>query len=246
MAENIQEILNKLFEISALDLRFSRALSEKNKITEELKKREQKHKDLTSFLQSKEKSKAEKLNVVAQQQKHLSAEQDKLKERRKSITTISDYKIQEKAEKEIEHAAKQLAMMEDKVLDDMEAAEDLGKDVEKASTDLAAYQQEFTSYRDGIAEALAAFEKTMTEAEESKKALTSGMDIKLLSAYRRISEKFPGTAMVAVNGNSCGGCYFTLGPQVLVQVSRAQQFVNCPSCGRILFLKKEKAEEVTG
>ncbi len=241
MAENTQEALTKLAQLSEIDVRYSRALSEKNKITEEIKRREAKLAELSKSLQAKEKDYQEKTSSYSQQEKFLKAEQEKLKDRRKSVSSINDYKTQGKAAKEIDFAVKQLFGMEEKMLASMEVFESLAKEVEAAKAAQASYEGELSTYKASVVEALENFQKTMSACEEERKAVSHNLDNRLLSAYRRISERYPGGALVPIKENSCGGCYFTLGPQIIVQASRGQQIVNCPSCGRILIIEK-KAE----
>ena len=70
----------------------------------------------------------------------------------------------------------------------------------------------------------------------SRDALAAKLDERTLSAYNRIRESvYNHLAVVTVyNGDSCGGCFSTVTPQRLIDISSNKKLVICEHCGRII------------
>jgi predicted nucleic acid-binding Zn-ribbon protein len=89
-----------------------------------------------------------------------------------------------------------------------------------------------------------------TEKEEAEllvqraKAETS-VEPRLLLAYNRIRQNFRnGLAVVAVERDSCGGCYNVIPPQRQSDIRLRKKMIVCEHCGRIL-IDNELSEGVT-
>lgn len=69
---------------------------------------------------------------------------------------------------------------------------------------------------------------------ESEKA-SSGIEDRLLNAYKRIrSNTRNGLAVVAVERDACGGCYNKIPPQRQLDIRTNKKIIVCEHCGRIL------------
>ncbi len=79
-----------------------------------------------------------------------------------------------------------------------------------------------------------ALEEEKLQAEREKAA--SKIDARTMSAYEHIRNSSNNhLAVVSVfNGDSCGGCFSTIAPQRLVDISSNKKMIVCEYCGRIL------------
>lgn len=81
---------------------------------------------------------------------------------------------------------------------------------------------------------------TKTDAEE--KSLQKAAEIarakveeRLLKAYTRIRNNYRnGLALVAIERDSCGGCFNEIPPQIQLEVAQRKKIIACEHCGRIL------------
>ena len=87
------------------------------------------------------------------------------------------------------------------------------------------------------------------EIEKSKGALfvkreALGRDIeqKVLSFYEKIRIWAGNTAVVPVKKQACYGCFMKLNDKTYSEVIKGEEIVNCPHCGRILYIERETAE----
>jgi uncharacterized protein len=61
------------------------------------------------------------------------------------------------------------------------------------------------------------------------------IDPRLLNAYHRIRNNYRnGLALVAIERDSCGGCFNQIPPQIQLEVSQRKKIIACEHCGRIL------------
>lgn len=75
-------------------------------------------------------------------------------------------------------------------------------------------------------------EKALRKIAASAEAL---IDERLLKAYHRIRNNYRnGLALVAIERDSCGGCFNQIPPQIQLEVSQRKKIIACEHCGRIL------------
>ncbi|MGL4611755.1 MAG: zinc ribbon domain-containing protein [Trueperaceae bacterium] len=78
----------------------------------------------------------------------------------------------------------------------------------------------------------------MTNLRSEREAIAREVNSSLLKQYEQVRKAKRGTAIAnIVNNERCGGCNVKLPIYVLQKVSKAQDIVRCPSCGRILWSK---------
>ena len=58
----------------------------------------------------------------------------------------------------------------------------------------------------------------------------------VLVEYEKLLEAREGQAMALLDGRVCQGCYVSVPSNLYVRLARGREMVNCPSCGRILYL----------
>ena len=67
-----------------------------------------------------------------------------------------------------------------------------------------------------------------------REVFLKNIDSKLLEVYERIRKSKGGIAIVEIKDGTCGACYMTIRPQLLIEVKDNDNFVQCESCSRIL------------
>ncbi len=88
----------------------------------------------------------------------------------------------------------------------------------------------------------AELDEIIAETEKEEKELlvesdnaSSGIEDRLLNAYKRIrSNTRNGLAVVAVERDACGGCYNKIPPQRQLDIRTNKKIIVCEHCGRIL------------
>lgn len=78
-------------------------------------------------------------------------------------------------------------------------------------------------------------EKEEKQLEKSSKKASALIEERLLLAYSRIRKNAKnGLAVVAIDRDSCGGCFNTIPPQRQLDIRQRKKIIVCEHCGRIL------------
>ncbi len=109
-----------------------------------------------------------------------------------------------------------------------EKVESLSAEFEKVNEEAAAQKQEIEQSK-GI---------LFVKREE----ISRNLEQKVLAFYEKIRIWAGNTAVVPVKKQACYGCYMKLNDKTYSEVIRADEIVNCPHCGRILYIEPVTAE----
>lgn len=245
MGEANTTLLSKLIALSKVDASLARILAESKQLESNLadkllslKKRKEEFAQRSSTL-------AERRERIRREEKRLKDEQQKLIDRRKGLATFTNYKLQQAAEKEIEHAAKQLGVYEEQLLVAIDEMESLEAEVEQAESELNQFETEVNELAGNSDATLQSLHERRQEKEAERAELARDIDPAQLAVYDRIMQRYPMDPVVPLSSDHhCQGCYMQVGPQMIVQVARGEELVKCRGCGRILYLTQpeEKSE----
>jgi predicted nucleic acid-binding Zn-ribbon protein len=104
--------------------------------------------------------------------------------------------------------------------------------IEKGKQELAKVQETVRGQEETLKTDVHRLEQELTEAE---KALPDDYR----DAYNRVVKARGQDAMAQVEGESCGGCYQQLTPNIMSQLAAAKA-VFCKTCGRLLYLPEDR------
>lgn len=137
---------------------------------------------------------------------------------------------------EIEHAEKEVAKAEDRLLDRMVAGEEYDRKVKDAAAAWKVAEGEVATERSRIqAEKASVDSDAVTLTAEHQKVLAEASG-ELVTLYQQIAKRHHGVALAALRGESCGQCGFLIRPHVVQEMRRGtEQVYRCDGCGRILY-----------
>jgi len=135
---------------------------------------------------------------------------------------------------EIQFAEKEIASVEDKILELMLNADARDKEVKAAQVELKEETAEIEKEKAQARERTAEDEKQLAEWRAKRDLLRAGVSEDLLRHYERVS-KFRGSGIAEVRDHKCVGCQVMLRPQTYNDVRTGQQTVVCDSCQRVLY-----------
>lgn len=136
---------------------------------------------------------------------------------------------------EIETCKREISRLEDQQLELMEQA-DAGHRLAREVTEQSAQiQRESDRILGDLAQREQALQKQFDELQAGRKDLAAAVEPGLLARYERLRRTKGEKAVVGVEHGACGGCHVGLPAQVILGCRSAQELVQCPNCGRILF-----------
>jgi len=236
---NKEEILTDqvllLVKIQEVDLRKSqyqideKALPEKLKIVKQIL---QKKKEEFTQLQLKstelDKGKRDKeLDLKVQEEQIV-----KLRDRLAKLKTNDEYKANLK---EIESAKVKKGELEEAILVSMEESDLLKKEISAGTQSITEAEQQFQVEKGKIEEALNQLSVSVRSIETEWVSLSEMLEKNILEDYKKLLIQRKGLAVVPLNGNTCGGCNFSLPPQLVSQVKVGEKILTCTYCSRMLY-----------
>jgi uncharacterized protein len=165
-----------------------------------------------------------------------------IKDQQEKISKYRDQSLKVKTNQEykallteIEHAEKEVARLEDKILEIMVAADVRKENLKQAEATLKADTAENEKEKEHVRSQTAQDEKELAELNEQRQLLRVGIGEDTLRHYDRVL-KLRGSAIAPVHDNQmCGVCRVILRPQVYQDVMKGEEIIHCDSCQRILY-----------
>ena len=158
-----------------------------------------------------------------------------LKKYEKQQENVKNSREFEAINKEIEMQELEIKACDKKIKDASYEIEEF--DTQKKHTDsLIASKQEILTIKQKELKVIT--EETSKEEDEllkSRAKAAESVESRLLIAYERIRKTFKnGLAVVAVERDSCGGCYNMIPPQRQSDIRLRKKMIVCEHCGRIM------------
>ncbi|MEK7286078.1 MAG: C4-type zinc ribbon domain-containing protein [Nitrospirota bacterium] len=228
-----------LVKLQSVDLRKSQNQLEEKSLPEQLKAAEailQKKKDAYAQLQLKtterDKAKREKeLDLKVQEEQIV-----KLRDRLSKLKTNDEYKANLK---EIESAKTRKGELEETLLLFMEEGDLMKKEIAEREQEVTESQQTFLAEQEKINAAIMTLSEATQLIETQWQDIAMLMDKNILNQYKKLIVMRKGTAVVSLNGNICGGCHFSLPPQLVAEIKVGEKIQNCTYCSRMIYLESK-------
>jgi len=183
----------------------------------------------------------ESLTQALGQRKKLELDAEQWKERARkyrsqssSVKTNEAYKA---LQQEIAGAESEASRIEDQVLEQMMAMEDIERRVKRVEAELKEADQAVTGEKKQIELQYMEEKKKATEAAAERDEIASKVPQEVLDLYTRIAKKHPGSAMAEARGDQCRACGLRVLPHIfqLLTSDTNEELFRCESCGRILY-----------
>jgi predicted nucleic acid-binding Zn-ribbon protein len=161
----------------------------------------------------------------------------------RNLKHAQNQKEYETAMREIDTLQKQVGAFETQIVEAMDEAEGVEKELEERADEIATLD----SKRDAaLKEFDSAIKKNKSEFDKEtarRKEIFATLPARLASVYDRMAQRSrDGIAVAEVVNGSCSACYMSLRPQALVNVKRGDEISLCENCARILYVPNREAE----
>jgi len=155
----------------------------------------------------------------------------KLRDQMSAAKTNEQYKA---FQHEIAYIEAEIRKAEDKILELMEQAEPLDKNVKAAETALKVEQKDVEAEKTRARERTSVDQKELAEQRGERQTVAGQMDPKFYAEYERVRKKTKNTPIADATEGRCSACQIALRPQFFQDLRRADRVMFCESCGRIL------------
>jgi len=144
---------------------------------------------------------------------------------------------------EISTAKQEKDALEERILIQMEGADELNRKLKSAEAALSKAREEGAATRSSLTAERRALEGEVTRIAGERKGQTAGVDTRALALYEQLLKGRRGIAVASVTGAMCNACHVRLRPTVEQQVRRNDGIVQCDSCQRILYFQSPPAAQ---
>ena len=143
---------------------------------------------------------------------------------------------------EIEHAKSQISDTEDAILRGLELADECVEELDAAREVAASAERDLGSRIAGLRSELKRLDDAVAVKKDERLRVATRVDSLALKRYDRILASKGDSALARVVDGACSGCRMKLPPQFVIEIKRADRLIECQSCGRILFWRRESED----
>jgi uncharacterized protein len=181
----------------------------------------------------------EEINGIAefiQQKKEAIKEAEALiKKYEKQSENVKNNREFEAINKEIEMQQLEVKLCEKHIKDANEEIAEKAVTLEKAKKAIAAKEGVLNGKKGELEKIIAATEKEETEFTNKAQKAREHVEPRLVASYEKIRNNFRnGLAVVPVERDACGGCFYSIPPQKQSEIKQRKKIIVCENCGRIL------------
>ena len=181
----------------------------------------------------------EEINGVTefiQQRKDAIKEAEALEKKyEKQSSNVKNNREFEAINKEIEMQQLEVKLAEKHIKDATEEIAEKAVLLEKAKKNIAAKEGILGTKKGELEKIIAANEKEEKHFNKLAAEAKENVDPRLFASYEKIRKSYRnGLAVVPVERDACGGCFYSIPPQKQSEIKQHKKVMICENCGRIL------------
>ncbi len=158
-----------------------------------------------------------------------------VKKYEKQSENVKNSREFEAINKEIEMQQLEVKLAEKHIKDANEEIAEKVQQLERAKKNISAKDNVLKTKKDELEKIIAANEKEEKQYQKLANDAREHVDERLLYSYDRIRKNYRnGMAVVPVERDACGGCFYYIPPQKQSEIKQRKKVMVCENCGRIL------------
>jgi len=172
---------------------------------------------------------------IAQKKEGIKDAEALVKKYEKQSDNVKNNREFEAINKEIEMQTLEIKLCEKHIKDATEEIAEKARQLEIAKKAVANKEGHLSGKKGELEKIIAETEKEEKHYNKEAEKARSHADERLLTSYDRIRKNYRnGLAVVAVERDSCGGCFHAIPPQKQSEIKLRKKIMVCENCGRIL------------
>jgi len=228
--------LQYLIELQKFDLRIFKIQDQQRKAPELLRAVEAPLQEIMTRLQALKKTGESLATQRRSAERELATQEDSLHKVRSRLSELKTNKEYQAHLFEIEQARKKKDSIEENVLEMMERVEENEKAIKELEEQASEAKNVFEAEKARVEAQIAELANELSDLERQQKMVAEAVEKPLLARYNRLKTMRKGFAVAEVRDGACGGCQLQLPPQLVAEVRRGDELMDCSYCHRILFM----------
>ncbi len=237
----VEEKLESLFVLQKIDSQIDKINFIKGELPMEVQDMEDEIAGLNTRIENIQEELTEMDNNILDRNRIKEETKNQIQKLEKQQNSVKNNREFESISKEIELAKLEIELCEKKLKDFTEKKQILENRMEDAKKILNSKVEEMTIKKDELTVIEGETNKDLDKLKIESNAAKENVDDRLIQAYDRIRTTYRnGLAIVAVDRDSCGGCYAKIPPQKQLEIKQRKKVIVCENCGRIFAYPKEQ------
>jgi uncharacterized protein len=172
---------------------------------------------------------------IEQKKEAIKEAQALAKKYEKQSSNVKNNREFEAINKEIEMQQLEVKLAEKHIKDANEEIAEKAVSLEKAKKTIASKEGVLNTKKGELEKIIAANEKEEKHFNKQASEAREHVDSRLLASYEKIRKSYRnGLAVVPVERDACGGCFYYIPPQKQSEIRQRKKVMVCENCGRIL------------
>ncbi len=233
----MQPEIKHLIELQAADSEITRLRSRLNAFPQQLAEIDKRLVEAKQQVTAKKESLTGSLKDRKTYEMDVEAWKEKAKKYRDQSFTVKTNEAYKALQHEIDHAEKEVAQAEERLLARMVDGEQFDTDVKFAEAELKGIERDTIADRQKVQAEQAAVQKELETKQAERTKLLPDVPADLLETYERIASRHHGIGLSAVRDQACSTCGLRVIPHVFQLLRRdgSNQIFQCETCSRILY-----------
>lgn len=174
-------------------------------------------------------------DFIAQRKEAIKEAEALVKKYDKQSSNVKNNREFEAINKEIEMQQLEVKLAEKHIKDATEEIAEKAVLLEKAKKNIATKENILATKKGELEKIIAANEKEERHFNKLASEARQHVDSRLLTSYEKIRKSYRnGLAVVPVERDACGGCFYYIPPQKQSEIKQHKKVMVCENCGRIL------------
>jgi predicted nucleic acid-binding Zn-ribbon protein len=158
-----------------------------------------------------------------------------VKKYEKQSNNVKNNREFEAITKEMEMQQLEIKLAEKHIKDATEEISEKAVLLEKAKKTIAAKEGILNTKKEELEKIIASTEKEEKHFNKMAAEAKESVDPRLLASYTKIRHSYRnGLAVVQVERDACGGCFYAIPPQKQSEIRQHKKIMVCENCGRVL------------
>lgn len=168
-------------------------------------------------------------------ERHLAEAQTRLSRYKDQLMEVKTNREYQAMQHEIAAAEREVRTTEDRILDRMEEAEALGRELARKEEALAAERSAVAAEKARLEAEARDLEALVARMADERARLVREIAPDALALFDAVARLRKGVAVVEASDGHCSVCHVRLRPQRFLEVRRNDSIIQCESCQRILY-----------
>ena len=240
---SVEQKLRALYDLQLVDSRIDKIKNMRGELPLEVEDLEAEVAGLTIRLEKMESSIKEIEDNVKSKKLFISETEDRIKKYKKQQEKVRNNREYDALSKEIEYLELEIELAEKHIREFFAQTELKQESLEETKTRLDDKKVHLDHKKSELSNILKDTENEEKALAEESEKLKSKIDERLVKAYTRIRNSVKnGLAVVTIERGASGGSFFTIPPQVQVEIAARRKILTDEHSGRIL-VDQELAQE---